>query len=151
MHHDRKELIQPIRVDGIVDGVEKAQLKGERDAVGELDVFLEVFLVLEPLEVEREDNWAVFDLHALFGLLEPAACVAEKFVPLAKHLACAKLSEARGDRRVLLNVDREVKERLVPGGYLNKAAGSLRHPAMGLSFRLRILSGDGGRERVREV
>lgn len=97
MHYNRKELVQPVRFDGIIDGVEEAQLEGERDAVRELDVLLEVLLVLEPLEVEREDVWTVLDLHALFSLLEATARVAEKFVPLAEHLARAELAEARRD------------------------------------------------------
>jgi len=105
MDHDRKELVEPIRVDGIIDGVEQAQLKGKGDTVGELDVLLQFLLVLEPLEVEREDVRTVLDLHALFGFLETAARVAEKFVPLAEHLTRAELSEARGDGRVLLNVN----------------------------------------------
>jgi len=97
MHYDCKEFVQSVRVDSIVDGVEQAQLEGERDAVGELDVFLEFLLVLEPLEVEREDVRTVLDLHALFGFLEPAARVAEEFVSLAEHLARAELAEARRD------------------------------------------------------
>jgi hypothetical protein len=105
MNHNRKELIEPIRVDSIIDGVEQAQLKGKRDAVGELDILLQILLVLEPLEVERKDVRTVLDLHALFSFLEPATRVAEKFVPLAEHLTRAELSEARGDGRVLLNVD----------------------------------------------
>ena len=105
MDHNRKEFVQPIGVDGIIDGVEEAQLKGKRDAVGEFDVLLQVLLVLEPLEVERKDIWTVLDLHALFGFLEAAARVAEEFIPLAEHLARAELSEARGDGRVLLNVN----------------------------------------------
>jgi hypothetical protein len=105
VNHDRKELIKPIWVNSIVDGVEEAQLKRKRDAVGELDVLLEGLLVLEPLEVEGEDVWAVFDLHALFGFLEATARVAEKLVPLAEHLARAELPEAGGDGRVLLDVD----------------------------------------------
>ena len=97
MHHNRKELVQPVRFDRIVNGVEQAELEGECDAVRELDVLLEVFLVFESLEVEREDVRTVLDLHALFGLLEAAARVAEKLVPLAEHLARAELAEARGD------------------------------------------------------
>lgn len=105
MDHNCKEFVQPVGVDSIIDGVEQAQLKGKRDAVGEFDVLLQVLLVLEPLEVERKDVRAVLDLHALFGFLEAAARVAEEFVPLAEHLTRAELSEARGDGRVLLNVD----------------------------------------------
>jgi hypothetical protein len=94
MHHNRKELIQPIRVDSIIDRVEQAQFERERDAVRELDVLLEILLILEPFEVEREDVRAVLDLHALFRLLEAAARIAEKLVPLAEHLARAELAEA---------------------------------------------------------
>ena len=62
--------------------------------------------------------------HApLLGLLQPAAAVAEELVPLAEHLARAELAEARGDGRVLLDVDREVEEGLVARGDLRAGGG----------------------------
>ena len=48
------------------------------------------------------------------GLLEVATRIAEELVLLAEHLARAELAQARGHARVLLDVDREVQEALVP-------------------------------------
>ena len=48
------------------------------------------------------------------GLLQIAARVAEELVLLAEHFARAELAQARRHGRVLLDVDRQVQEGLVP-------------------------------------
>ena len=53
----------------------------------------------------------------LLRLLKVAARVTEEFILLTEHLAGAELSKTRGHGRVLLNVDREVDERLVTRGH----------------------------------
>jgi hypothetical protein len=57
MDHDRKELIQPVRVLDIVTRVGELQLSGEWDAVEELGVSTQVLLILETLKVERKYVW----------------------------------------------------------------------------------------------
>lgn len=108
MNDDGVKFVQPVRVVGVVDGVKQPELHGKRDPIGELDVFLKIFLVLEPFEVEGEDVWKLLDLHPLLGFLKITATVTEELVLLTQHLASAELTEASGDGRVLLDVDREV-------------------------------------------
>jgi hypothetical protein len=78
--------------------------------------FWSIFLVLEPFEVQRQDVGKLLDLHPLFSFLKITATIAEKLVLLTQHLAGAELTQASRHGRVLLDVDREVKERLVSGG-----------------------------------
>lgn len=47
VHNNAKELVEPIRVVHFIDGIEQTQLKGKGNAIGELDVFSQIFLVLE--------------------------------------------------------------------------------------------------------
>ncbi len=63
MNNNSKKLIQPIRVARPIRSIEQPQLEGEGDAVGELDVFAEVFLVFEAFEVEGEDVGEFFYFH----------------------------------------------------------------------------------------
>jgi hypothetical protein len=63
MNDDREQIVQPVRVLGIVARVEQPKLEREDDTVGELDVTADVLLVLEPLEMESEDVGEGLDLH----------------------------------------------------------------------------------------
>jgi hypothetical protein len=108
VHNDSEEVIKPICIIHVVDGIKEAQLKWERDAVRQLDKpdlrLLTVFLVFKALKMQCEDVWEFLDLHPrpkynqhpstysrgrrkkeipLLGLLEVAAGVAEEFVLVA--------------------------------------------------------------------
>ena len=54
----------------------------------------------------------------LLGFLQATASITRELVALAQHLGGAELAQARRDRRVLLDVDRQVEECLVPRGHL---------------------------------
>lgn len=141
VHNDGPQLVQPIWVGDVVGSVEQAELEGKDDPTRELDVPLERFLVFEALQVQGEDIGQLLDLHSgltkscgvsgrrtlgimtawnapFLRLLQPAAPVARELVPLAQHLRSAELAQAGRDRRVLLDIDREIEERLVPRRYL---------------------------------
>lgn len=51
----------------------------------------------------------------LLRLLQSATRITVKFVLLAEHFARRKLPQTSSDGRVLLNVDGQVQEQLVPG------------------------------------
>lgn len=140
MDDNCKELVQPVRISHIIGCIEQPELEREGNTVRELDVLLYVFLVLESLQMQREYVWEPLNLHPinrkktcqsfcvgeskvgnhspLLGLLIITTGVAEEFITLTKHLACAELTQAGSHARMLLNIDREVQEGLVPSGDL---------------------------------
>lgn len=67
VHDDSEEVIKPICIIHVVDGIKEAQLKWERDAVRQLDQpdlrLLTVFLVFKALKMQCEDVWEFLDLH----------------------------------------------------------------------------------------
>lgn len=126
MDDDGEELVQPVRVLGLVARVGQPELKREDDAVIQLDVAAEILLIFEALEVQREHVGQRLDLEALLGLLQAAARVAVELVALAERLGRRELAKAGRDGRVLLNVDREVKEGLIAGGSLKGREESVR-------------------------
>lgn len=123
MDDDAKEIVKPVGVVGVVDGVEEAELERECNAVGKLNIPPDILLVLEPLEMECEHVRETLNLHAFLGFLEVAAGVTEKLVLVTEHLAGAELAETGGDARVLLDVYGEIEEGLVPGGDLYEEDG----------------------------
>ncbi len=64
VHYNGEQLVQPVGILGVFGRVGQAQLEGERYAVKELGVAPEGFLVLEPLQVKREDVWEALDFHS---------------------------------------------------------------------------------------
>ena len=108
MNDDGVKFVQPIRVVGVVNGIEQPEFHGKRNTIGELDVFLKIVLIFEPFEVESQDVRELFNFHPLLSFLKITATVTEEFVLLTQHLASAELTEASRDGRILLDVDREV-------------------------------------------
>ena len=139
MYDDRKELVQTVGILRVVDGIEEAQLERERDAVRKLDVLADVLLILEPLEVQREDVRQTLDLHPrttprqhplyfdthtprdteiesdapLLRLLQITTTITKKLVPLTQHLTRTELPQTRRHTGILLNINRQVEERLI--------------------------------------
>ena len=72
-------------------------------------------MILEPLKVQRQDVRKLLNFHPLFSFLKITAPIAEELVLLTQHLAGAELAQASRHGRVLLDIDREVEERLVSG------------------------------------
>ena len=64
MDDDREQLVKSVRILGVVDGIKQSQLERERHAICELDVLAQILLVLEPLQVQREDIRQLLDFHA---------------------------------------------------------------------------------------
>ena len=114
MDNDAKEIVEPVGVVHVINGVEEAEFERERNAVGKLNVPPDVFLVFEPLEVECKHVGETLDLHAFLGFLKVATGVAKKLVLVTKHLAGAELAETGGDAGVLFDVYGEIEEGLVP-------------------------------------
>lgn len=67
MHDDAPKPVHPIwalpLALHIINCIEQPQLEWERHPVSEFDIFLDVFLELEPLQVEGEDGRESFNLH----------------------------------------------------------------------------------------
>lgn len=63
MDNHGKELVETIRVLRLVTGIGQAQLEREWYPIKELGVSTESLLILEPLEMEREDVGKSFDFH----------------------------------------------------------------------------------------
>ena len=69
MDDHRHQVVHPVRVDGVVRGVEEAELQREDHSVGDLDVSVVLLHVLESLEVEGQDGGELLDSHPLVSLL----------------------------------------------------------------------------------
>ena len=95
MHNDGKQLILAVRVDRLVANIGELEVDGERDAVRELLEALELLDVLEALQVQREHVWQSLDPHALIGLLQRAARVAEELVLVPECLGGREVAHAR--------------------------------------------------------
>ena len=131
MNDDSPELVQSIRISYSVGGVEQTQIEGKSDPIIQLDVSLETFFVLESFQMQREHIRKFLDLHPvlhrssaedqgggtrdepLFGFLQSATLVAGELVPMTEHLARAELTEAGGDGRVGLDIDRQIEESFI--------------------------------------
>lgn len=122
VYHTRPEFIKSIRVIGIITldpcqlnqfhllvlwayRVEQSQLKWENDAVGQLDILLELFLVFKPLQMKRQDVGQLLDLHPSLGFLQATTDIAEIFVLVAKRFASRELAKAGCDGGVHFDVD----------------------------------------------
>lgn len=79
---DGVKFVQPIRIIRVIDSIEQPQLHGKRNPISELDVLLDIFLVLEPFEVQCQDVWEFLDLHPLFSFLKITATITEELVLL---------------------------------------------------------------------
>ena len=63
MDYKRIQIINPVWVFHFFDGVKQTQFHGEQDTIGQLDVFLERFLVLESLQMQAQDIWENLNFH----------------------------------------------------------------------------------------
>lgn len=99
--------VQVLTKVGVTHRVEQAQLQREHHAVGHLDVAVVLLHVLEPLEVQRQDERQLLDAHALLRLLVAAARVALELVVVAERLRVAEALQAVSDAGVLVHVHLE--------------------------------------------
>lgn len=90
----RPQLVETIGIGNIVGRIEQSQFEGKYNPIGEFDVSLQTFFVLEAFEVKCEKVWELLDFHSLLGLLQSAAFITRELVPLTQHLARTELPQA---------------------------------------------------------
>mmetsp|Transcript_28856 Transcript_28856/g.73620 ORF Transcript_28856/g.73620 Transcript_28856/m.73620 type:complete len:238 (-) Transcript_28856:372-1085(-) len=117
VHHHREQRVQRVRPARVRRGVAQLQLQGEHDAVHELAHPALGLDVLEALEVQDEAGGQLLDEHALLRLLQAAAVVAEKLVVAVQRLHRAEVAQAAGEAAVLVNLQAQVHEHLLPAGH----------------------------------
>ena len=63
MYHDSNQVIHAVGVGGVARRVEKAELQGEDDAIGQLGVAVQLVHVFKALQVEGKDHRQLLHPH----------------------------------------------------------------------------------------
>lgn len=113
VYDDCGQIVEPIRIDSVVRGVEQPQLKRKDHPMRHLDMPIELLHVLEALQVQGQYHGQLLDAHSLLRLLVATAVVALELVVRAKGFRVAEAAQAMRDRRVLVHVHLQIEEVLV--------------------------------------
>lgn len=107
------EIVQSIRIDSVIRCIEQTQLKRKDNAMRHLDVAIELFHILETLQMQCQYHGQLLDAHTLLRLLIAAAIVALELVVRAECFRVAEAAQAVRDRCVLIHIDLQIEEVLI--------------------------------------
>ena len=85
MYDDGDEVVESVRVEGVVGSVEEAQFEWEDDAMREFRVTVKLFYVLEAFQMQRQYRRQFFHAHAFLSLLLGMTHFAVVFLLQAKR------------------------------------------------------------------
>ena len=63
VYNNCDQVVHPVGIGGITGRVEEAQFQWEHNTVRQLGVTVQLFHILEALEVESEDHWQLLYTH----------------------------------------------------------------------------------------